>query len=114
MKGGRLTECLHAGATYSIVRRWNVDLKLGWRLASWFFDRVAQRSASPVVNIHIFAHALLFHFSARALKSTLSLQSHFVYYFRYHQYRKLRPQVSSACLPGGHWSGREISSEHSH
>ena len=77
-----------------------MDLKLGWRLASWFFDRVAQRSASPVVNIHIFAHALLFHFNAPALKSTLSLHSHFVYYFRYHQYRKLRPQVSSACLPG--------------
>ena len=89
-----------AAMSYSILRRWNLDIKLGWRLASGFFDRVAQRSRAPVVRIEIFAHALLWNFNAAALKSVIGLHSHVLYYYRYHQYRMLRPQVRAtpSCL----------------
>lgn len=83
-----------AAMSFSILRRWNLDIKVGWRLASGFFDRVAQRSNAPVVKIEIFAHALLWSFNASALKSVIGLHSHVLYYYRYYQYRMLRPQVS--------------------
>ena len=83
----------HAAASYSILKRWNVDMKLGWRLASGFFDRVAQRSSAPVITIDMFAHALLWNFNASSLKSVIALSSHILYYYRYYEYRMLRPQV---------------------
>lgn len=85
-----------AAVNISILRRWNLDIKVGWRLASGFFDRVAQRSNAPVVKIEIFAHALLWSFNASALKSVIGLHSHVLYYYRYYQYRMLRPQVRLA------------------
>lgn len=78
----------------SILRRWNAEIKLGWRLASGFFDRVTQRSGAPVLNASIFGHALLFNFSPQAMKSVISLHAHVLYYYRYYTYRMLRPQVS--------------------
>lgn len=82
---------------YSILRRWNLDIRIGWRLASGFFDRVAQRSRdTPVVTVDIFANALLWNFNAAALKSVIGLHSHVLYYYRYYQYRLLRPQVTDS------------------
>jgi len=78
-----------------------VEVKLGWRIASGFFDRVAQRSSTPVVSVDVFAHALLWSFDAASLKSVIGLHAHMLYYYRYCGYRMLRPQVRRGRPPGG-------------
>ena len=47
---------VHAAAPkVSVVRRWNVGVKLGWRLASGYFDRVQRRRTgeqqAPVLQV---------------------------------------------------------------
>ena len=80
----------------SVVRRWNVAMVIGWRLASGFFDRMAQRSGSakaPVFRVDVFAHALLLHHDAASLRSFLGFQANFLHFFRFASYYRLRPQV---------------------
>ena len=46
-----------------------------------------------MLNVDVFAHALLLHFNAPAMKTVLGCQANIAYYYRYYRYRKLRPQV---------------------
>ncbi len=79
-----------------MVRRWNVGVKLGWRLASGFFDRVAQRKDAPVVSVEVAANALLVRYNAASMRSLIGLHANYVYFFRYFQHRQIRPQAPTA------------------
>ena len=88
-------------AQASIVRRWNMSVVIGWRVASGIFDRVAQRKGNaktPVFCLDVFAHALLLHHDAASLRSFLGFQANVLHYLRFSPYYKLRPQVREACL----------------
>ena len=85
-----------AGQRTHVVRRWNVTMVIGWRLASGIFDRVAQRKGSakaPVIRVDVFAHALLMHHNAASLKSFLGFHASVLHYLRFSPYYRLRPQV---------------------
>lgn len=86
------------GHRTSVVRRWNVAMVIGWRLASGLFDRLAQRTGSaraPVLRVDVFAHALLLHHTTASLRSFLGFQSTFLHFLRFASYYRLRPQVCS-------------------
>lgn len=74
---------------------------IGWRLASGFFDRMAQRMGSakaPVFRVDVFAHALLLHHNAASLRTFLGFQANMLQYSRFAAYYRLRPQVPPAIL----------------
>lgn len=83
-----------AGKPFGVLKRWNADVKIGWRVAAPFLHRVANGGgATLMLGVSVFAHALLFRFDPAAMKAVLSLHAHAIYYFRYFQFRQLRPQV---------------------
>ncbi|KAK9808775.1 hypothetical protein WJX72_003363 [[Myrmecia] bisecta] len=104
--------------TISVIKRWNVGTQLGWRMASGFLDRVAQRAsaaakAPPVINVEVFAAALLVHLDAPAVKALLGLTANILHFYQYSQYRKLRPQVAVDVAPQLWWqhAGRAVLGE---
>ena len=75
---------------------------ISWRLASGFFDRVAQRMGSakaPVFRVEVFAHALLLHHNAASLRSFLGFQANILHYLRFSAYYRLRPQARGRIAP---------------
>lgn len=84
---------------HSVLRRWNAEVKVGWRLASAFVDRVAHRNTAPVLDVEIFAHALRFHLDPPTTKTIMAFHAHVLYYYRYYSFRRLRPQVQALWKP---------------
>ncbi|KAK9809768.1 hypothetical protein WJX73_004442 [Symbiochloris irregularis] len=106
------------GHRTSVVRRWNVAVTVGWRLASGLFDRLAQRTGSaraphPVLRVEVFAHALLLHHNAASFRSFLGFQCTFLHFLRFASYYRLRPQVNVVTSPQNWWqhAGRIILQE---
>ena len=85
---------------WSVLRRWNAGLKLGWRMASGFLDRVSRRSPAsrvPVLSVEVSAAALLLHFDTAALTTLLGVAAVVMHFGQYSRHRRLRPQVT--CTP---------------
>ena len=89
------------GSTASVIKRWNASMQVSWRMTSKLWDRLAkQRSKAdkvPVLNVDMSAAALLIHLDASSLKTLLGMAASVLHYYQYRQYRRLRPQVRSAC-----------------
>lgn len=82
---------------WSVLRRWNAGLKLGWRMASGFLDRVSRHSPAsraPVLSVEVSAAALLLHFDTAALTTLLGVAAVVMHFGQYSRHRRLRPQVT--------------------
>ena len=82
---------------WSVLRRWNAGVKLGWRMASGFLDRVSRpspASRAPVLSVEVSAAALLLHFDTAALTTLLGLAAVVMHFGQYSRHRRLRPQVT--------------------
>lgn len=76
-------------------------------------DRVAQRhsnSKAPVVQVDVFAAALLVRIDAAAVKALLGLNACVLHFFQFQQYRKLRPQVGGGRDGVGRWGRAGVGS----
>lgn len=94
--------CHAAGATASVIKRWNGSVQMSWRVASKLWDRLVHHHGSvakvPVLNVDISAAALLVHLDAPSLKTLLGLAASMLHFFQYRDYRRLRPQVEHTHL----------------
>ena len=91
---------------WSVLRRWNAGLKLGWRMASGFLDRVARQSPAsraPVLSVEVSAAALLLHFDTAALTTLLGVAAVVMHFGQYSRHRRLRPQVTCTPAACGDW-----------